>query len=79
MTIEKQTPMNRTSLTVVGLVLLFAAWIAYGQGWFDWARSSSEMERNQPGSDQTLEEGPQNEAAARFTQASPGPAATPQE
>ena len=38
MSIKEQGPMNRTSITIVVVVLLIAAGLAYNQGWFNWSR-----------------------------------------
>jgi hypothetical protein len=43
MAIQEQRPMNRTSITVVIVVLLCAASFAYSQGWLDWSRPSREV------------------------------------
>ena len=37
MSIEEKVPMNRTSITIVVVVLLCAVGFAYSQGWFDWS------------------------------------------
>lgn len=45
MSIRERSPLSRTSITVV-VVLLCAAWYAYSQGWFDWSRPGAEIESN---------------------------------
>ena len=38
--------MNRTSITIVVVVILCAVGFAYSQGWFDWRAPAAEMESN---------------------------------
>jgi hypothetical protein len=56
MAIQEQRPMNRTSITVVIVVLLCAASFAYSQGWLDWSRPGSEgIDSNNANVSQELE------------------------
>ena len=43
--IQEQRPMNRTSITIVIVVLLCAGGFAYSQGWLDWSRLGRETRR----------------------------------
>jgi hypothetical protein len=54
MSIQQQSPMSRTSITVV-FVLLCAVGFAYSQGWFDWSRPRTEIESNKVSTNQALE------------------------
>ena len=55
MAIQEPRP-NRTSITIVVVVLLCAAGYAYSQGWFNWARPGSETWRAiRPSTSQELE------------------------
>jgi hypothetical protein len=76
MSIVKQEPMSRTSITIVVVVLLCAAGFAYSQGWFNWSSSSYEMENNQVGTDQRIDPEKTNEDVAHVTQQTKEPAAT---
>ena len=64
MSIEEKVPMNRTSITIVVVVLLCAAGFAYSQGWFDWSSPVIEMESNSVGTDQKIDSG-ENERGCR--------------
>jgi hypothetical protein len=56
MSIEEKVPMNRTSITIVIVVLLCAAGLAYSQGWFNWSNASYETGSNEVRTDQTIEQ-----------------------
>ena len=64
MSIEEKVPMNRTSITIVVVVLLCAAGFAYSQGWFNWSSSSYEMESNSVGTNQRIDPEKTNEDGA---------------
>ena len=72
MSIRERSPMSRTSITVV-VVLLCAAGYAYMQGWFDWSRPGTEFESNKVSTNQAVE--PQNTTknAAQATEPVPQP------
>ena len=76
MSIEEQGPMNRTSITIVVVVLLFAAWLAYSQGWFNWSGSSYETESNTVRTDQRIDQEKTNEDVVRLTKETAKPADT---
>jgi hypothetical protein len=56
MSFKEQLPENRTSITLVALVMLCAAGFAYSQGWFSWSRPGTEMESNTVGTSQVLDQ-----------------------
>jgi hypothetical protein len=76
MSIVKQEPMSRTSITIVVVVLLCAAGFAYSQGWFNWSSSSYEMESNAVGTDQRIDPDKTNEDVTHVTQQANEPVAT---
>ena len=53
---REQLPMSRTTITIVVVLLLCAAGLAYSQGWFNWSSSSYEMESNKVGATQTIDQ-----------------------
>ena len=63
MAIEEKVPMNRTSITIVVVVLLCAAGFVYSQGWFNWSSSGYEMESNKVSTEQTIDQEITNEDA----------------
>jgi hypothetical protein len=76
MSIVKQEPMSRTSITIVVVVLLCAAGFAYSQGWFNWSSSSNKLENNQVITDQRIDPVKTNENVPHVTQQTNEPAAT---
>jgi hypothetical protein len=60
--------MDRKSITVVGAVVLCAAWFAYSFGWFDWSRTSTETRSNTVSTDQALEQDKTKADAMPLTQ-----------
>ena len=76
MSITEQGPINRTSITIVVVVLLFVAWLAYGQGWFNRSGSSYETESNAVRTDQRIDQEKMNEDAVRLTKETAKPAGT---
>jgi hypothetical protein len=77
MSIKEQLPTNRTSITIVVVVLLCAVGFAYSQGWFNWSSSGYEMESNKVGADQTMDQERIKEDAVQVTQTASEAAATP--
>ena len=77
MSIKEQLPVNRTSITMVVVVVLCAVGFAYGQGWLNWSSAGYEMESNKVGTEQTFGQGKANEDAVQVTQTVSEPAATP--
>jgi hypothetical protein len=76
MSIEEKVPMNRTSITIVVVVLLCAAGFAYSQGWFNWSSSGYELESDKVSTDQTIDPENTKVDAARVTQQTKEPATT---
>lgn len=76
MSIEEKAPMNRTSITIVVVVVLSAAALAYSQGWFNWASSNDGMESNTVRTDQKIDQEKMNEDAVRLTKETAKPADT---
>jgi hypothetical protein len=74
MSIRERSPMSRTSITVV-VVLLCAAGYAYMQGWFDRSRPGTEIESNKVSTNQTVEQQNTINDAAQVTE----PVAEPKE
>ena len=74
MSIEEKVPKNRTSITIVVVVLLCAAGFAYSQGWFDWSSPGIEMESNSVGTNQKIGSEKTNEDAVRLTKDTAKPA-----
>jgi hypothetical protein len=68
---------SRTYITLVLVVLLCAAGLAYSQGWFDWSSASNEMDGNKVGTSQTIDQENTNESAVPVAQRTTDPAATP--
>ena len=79
MSIVERTTRNtsRSYITLVVVVLLCAAGLAYSQGWFNWSSSSQEIEGNKVGTGQTLDQENTNVNAVPVAQKTTGPAATP--
>lgn len=77
MSIKDQLPVNRTSITMVVVVVLCAVGFAYGQGWFNWSNSGYEMESNKVGTDQSIDQEKNRDGAVQVTQTVSEPAATP--
>jgi hypothetical protein len=77
MSIKDQLPVNRTSITMVVVVVLCAVGFAYGQGWFNRSSSGYETESNKVGTDQTIGQEKANEDAVQVTQTVSEPVATP--
>jgi hypothetical protein len=74
---KEQLSSNRTSMTVVGLVLLGAAGFAYSQGWFDWSHSGYEMEGDKVTTSQTTDQATTKEDVVHVTQQTTQPATKP--
>ena len=79
MSIKEQGFTNRLSITIAVVVLLCAAGFAYSQGWFDWARPTAVIESDKVSADQMLDQDKSKDDAAKVTQATSEPAATPAE
>ena len=79
MSVVEQTPLNtsRTYLTLAVVVVLCAAGLAYSQGWFNWSSSGQEIEGNNVGTEQTIDQQNINENAVPVAQKTTDPAATP--
>ena len=77
MSIKEQLPMNRTSITIVVVVVLCAAGLVYSQGWFNWSSSGYEMESNKVGTNQTIDQKKTKADAVQVTQTASEPAAMP--
>jgi hypothetical protein len=56
MSMNEQRSTNRTSFTIVVVVVLIAAAIAYSQGWLNWSRSNDGMESNTVRAEQKIDE-----------------------
>ncbi len=56
---KPQTPWSRTTITIVAVIALCGAGLAYSQGWFDSATTGDEVMHEQAGTQQSAE---QNEA-----------------
>ena len=76
MSIDEQVSGNRTSITIVVVVLLTAAGLAYSQGWFNWSRSNDGVESNSVRTDQRIDQEKTNEDAVRLTKEPAKPADT---
>lgn len=78
MAIQEKRPMNRTSITVVVVVLLCAAGYAYSQGWLDWSRPTSEKtDSNGANVSQELEKQKSDAGTVPVTPEASVPPATP--
>jgi hypothetical protein len=76
MSIKEQLPMNRTSITIVVVVLLCAAGFAYSQGWFNWSSAGTEMESNNVTASQALDQDKTGTKTLQVTQETAEPADT---
>lgn len=76
MSIDEQGSWNRSTIGIVVLLLLFAATLAYSQGWFDWSRSNDGVESNNVRTDQRIDQEKTNEDAVRLTKEPAKPADT---
>jgi hypothetical protein len=65
--------MDRKSITVVGGVVLCAAWFAYSFGWFDWSRPGTETQSNTVSADQALDQDKTKADAMPLTQGTAEP------
>ena len=54
MPVVEQVPMSRTTITIIALVLLCAAVVAYSQGWFNWSSRDYEAQSNSVSANQAL-------------------------
>jgi len=79
MSIEEQGSRNRSTITIVVVLVLFAATLAYSQGWFDWSRSSDGVENNNVRTDQRFDQQKTNEDVMRLTKEPATPADTVRE
>jgi hypothetical protein len=77
MEIKQQAPMNRTTVTIVGVVLLCGAGLAYSQGWFDSLTSSFGGESNRGGTEQLIEKEETKPVGDKATTEQTAPAKTP--
>jgi hypothetical protein len=76
MSINEQSPMNRTTITIVAVVLLFAAGLAYSQGWFDWSSPAPEIESDKVSTNQVLDQEETKADAVQVAQETAKPADT---
>jgi hypothetical protein len=76
MSINEQLPKNRTSITIAVVVLLFAAGLAYSQGWFDWSSPDAELELNTVSTSQVLDQEETKADAEQVAQETAEPADT---
>ena len=76
MPVVEQVPMSRTTITIVALLLLCAAVVAYSQGWFNWSSSGYETGSNEVGTEQRIDQENTNEDVAHVTQPTSEPAVT---
>ena len=56
MEITQKSPWNRTTITILAVVVLCGAGLAYSRGWFDSATTSEEMVIHQDGTQQSIEQ-----------------------
>lgn len=77
MEIKQQAPVNRTTITIVAVVLLCGAGLAYSQGWFNLLTSSLGWERNQDGTEQLIEKEETNPVGDKAMTEQIAPAKTP--
>ena len=76
MPVVEQVPMSRTTITIVALLLLCAAVVAYSKGWFNWSSSGYETGSNEVGTEQRIDQENTNEDVAHVTQPTSEPAVT---
>ncbi len=76
MSINEQVSGNRSTIAMVAVLVLFAATLAYSQGWFDWSRSNDGVESNSVRTDQRIDQEKLNEDAVRLTKEPAKPADT---
>jgi hypothetical protein len=76
MSIEEQGSGKRSTIAIVAVLLLFAATLAYSQGWFDWPRSSDGVESNNVRTDQRIDEEQSNADGVQLTKETAQPADT---
>jgi hypothetical protein len=72
MSIRESSPMSRTSIAVV-VVLLCAAGYAYMQGWFNRSRPGTEIESDKISANQAVEQQNITKDAAQPTEPVPAP------
>jgi hypothetical protein len=60
--------MDRKFITVVGAVVLCAAWFAYSFGWFDWSRAGADAQSDTVSANQTSDQEKKKVDAAQATQ-----------
>jgi hypothetical protein len=76
MSINEQLPKDRTSITIVVLVLLCAAGLAYSQGWFNWSSTGAAIETNKTSTSQDLGQEETKVDAVQMAQAKEEPVDT---
>lgn len=68
MSIKEQLPENRTSITILILVLLCAAGLAYSQGWFYWSAPDAEIQSNEVSANEMMDQDQANKVVTKSTE-----------
>jgi hypothetical protein len=76
MSMNEQGSTNRTYITIVVVVVLIAAALAYSEGWFNWASANDVMDGNNVRTDQRIDQEKVNEDAVRLTKETTKPTDT---